>query len=87
MVESSARCRTNAIWRPSGDHVGLASSPGSLVSRRTSEDPTSVTYTSQLSCFVPFHENATCSPSGEKVGKNSEPVNDVSATGRIGAGA
>src|SRR4029453_14060890 len=86
MVESSPRCRTNAIWRPSGDHVGLASSAGSLVSRRTSDDPTSVTYTSQLSCFAPFQENATCSPSGENVGYNSDPVSEESDTGRAGAG-
>jgi hypothetical protein len=52
------------------------------VSRRASDDPTNVTQMSSLSCLAPFHENATCSPSGEKVGLSSRPVSVVRGTTR-----
>lgn len=40
---SCDRPRTNAISWPSGDQLGFASGAGSVVSRRTTPDPTSVT--------------------------------------------
>src|SRR4051812_50194377 len=42
---------------------------------------------SRLSCLSPSQSNATCSPSGEKTGWRSSPINVVSWTTRIGGAA
>ena len=65
--------RTNAIRCPSGDHAGLSSRSGALVSRTGSPVPTSFTYTSWLSSRGPFQEKATWFPSGDRLGPVSLP--------------
>src|SRR5215831_20765408 len=73
--------RRNAMKRPSGDHTGLESLAGPLVSCNGGPPvPISFTYMCDLLPIPSELVNATWLPSGEKLGSYSKPGRAVSGT-------